>query len=525
MRNKSVLPVKYEQEQKESCLSSFGGVPVFIEFLKGIGFDRMVSSKFKANSDQGFHPLHHLFTLVLLNITGGESVSDVDCLENDSGLKRFFRKFEKRFAGLRNRSFRKGRERVFPSPSRIFAFLDRFNSEREEEEREATPKGKSKILPVGADFRKLIEVNKDIIATTQQLSPQRIATLDMDNNLIISHKSNAKISYKKKLSYQPFNVYWDEQDQMLLSEFRDGNVPPGKEQLRLFQEAEAMLPDGIEELKLRSDSAGYQHKFLEYLESGEGRFGKVKFTVSCDVSSSFRQAVHDVNDEDWHRVINIDKNGYQVETNQEVAEICFVPETKNTKKNAPVFRYLATREAVNIQCEYEDTGQINFLTSEYVEQKLHLEEMNKKVYKVFGLVTNESGSPLDILLWHRKRCGNSEQEHSRLTNDMAGGRFPSDSFGENAAWWYISILSLNLLKLFQRRALPKPFRRVRIKTLNKIMFRVAIKVLIRSRMLLIRIGQNFPLYRLAEDARKRILQIHEVLKSSDIWIKNEAILV
>jgi hypothetical protein len=54
---------------------------------------------------------------------------------------------------------------------------------------------------------------------------------------------------------------------------------------------------------------------------------------------------------------------------------------------------------------------------------------------VFGIVTNETDSAVDLVFWHRKRCGNSEQEHARLTHDMAGGRFPSDSFGENAAWW------------------------------------------------------------------------------------------
>ncbi|MBC8246497.1 MAG: IS1380 family transposase [Deltaproteobacteria bacterium] len=525
MRENFVLPVKYEQEQKENCLSSFGGVPIFLEFLKGIGFDRMVSSKFATSSDQGFHPLHHLLTLVLINLTGGESVSDVDRLEEDAGLKRFFQKYENKFAGLRDRVFRKGRERIFPSPSRIFTFLDRFNSDKEEEERQSTPKGQSKILPVADDFKKLVLVNGDIVATAHRLSPSQTATMDMDNNLIISQKRNTEISYKKKPSYQPFNVYWAEQDLMLLSEFRDGNVPPGKDQTRLLREAEALLPGDIKKLRLRSDSAGYQHKLLEYMESGRSRFGKIKFTVSCDVSKSFRQAVQQVDENDWQAVVYTDENGYLVETAQEVAEVCFVPETTNKRKNAPVFRYLATREAVDIQYQFEDNGQITYLTSEYVEQKLHLEEMNKKVYKVFGIVTNESGSPLDLLLWHRKRCGNSEQEHSRLTNDMAGGRFPSDSFGENAAWWYMSIISLNLLKLFQRYSLPRHLHRVRIKKLNGIMFRVAIKVLKRSRSLLIRIGRNLPLSDLVIEGRNKIARIHKVLRDSKIWIKNEALLI
>ena len=524
MRKKSVLAVKYEEEKKESGLSSFGGAPVFLEFLKGIGFDRMVSSRFKAKSNQGFHPLQHLLTLILINLTDGESVSDVDFLEKDSGLKRFFKKIEKSFSGLKGRVFRKGRERIFPSPSRIFDFLNRFKSGDEEFERESTPKGESKILPVAEDLALLTAINKDVVAIAQQLSPQRTATLDMDNNLIVSQKRTAKTSYKKQSSYQPFNVYWSEQDQMLFSEFRDGNVPAGKEQLRILKEAVSMLPEGVESVEMRSDSAGYQHELLEYMESGESRFGRIGFAISCDISKSFREAVLQTDESDWQKVVYKDQDGYLVETDQEVAEICYVPQTKNTKKDAPVFRYLATREATNIQSEHTSDGQITFMTSEYVEQKLHLEEMNRKVYKVFGLVTNKEASALDILLWHRKRCGNSEQEHSRLTKDMAGGRFPSDSFGVNAAWWAISTISLNLLKLFQKHTLPLHLQRARKKTLNKVMFRVAIKVLIRSRGLLIRIGQGHPLSDLVQTAREKIHQIHEILKSSDIWIKNSALL-
>ena len=201
----------------------------------------MVSSKFEASSNQGFHPLHHVLTLVLINIAGNESVSDVDQLEADAGLKRFFTKCETRFSGLRNREFRKGRERTFPSPSRIFGFLNRFNSHREDQERRSTPKGQSKILPVAEEFKKLVQVNRDIVAVAQQLTTCKTATLDMDNNQIISNKRTEKYSYKKVPCYQPFNVYWMDQDLMLLSEFRDGNVPPGKEQKRLLQQAESLI--------------------------------------------------------------------------------------------------------------------------------------------------------------------------------------------------------------------------------------------------------------------------------------------
>jgi hypothetical protein len=60
-------------------------------------------------------------------------------------------------------------------------------------------------------------------------------------------------------SYQPLNTWWAEQEIILHSEFRDGNVPAGYEQLRVFKEALACLPEGIKQVRLRSDTAGYQH--------------------------------------------------------------------------------------------------------------------------------------------------------------------------------------------------------------------------------------------------------------------------
>ena len=83
MRLKSVLPVKYGQKEKANYLTSFGSIPLFLEFLKGTGFDRMVFSRFFANSKQGFHPLYHFLTVFLINLSGGASVSDIALLEND----------------------------------------------------------------------------------------------------------------------------------------------------------------------------------------------------------------------------------------------------------------------------------------------------------------------------------------------------------------------------------------------------------------------------------------------------------
>jgi len=494
----------YEQEKTENPLTSFGGFPLFLEFLKVISFEKFVQVAFPKIPKQGFSPLHHILSIVLINLSGGESVSDIELLERDSGLKRLIKLWEKSVKNLKRLVFRKGRTRTFPSQSRLFEFLSRFQAETEEQERQTTPEGKSKILPVSPLLNGLKNINQQIISRAQELSPKDSATLDIDNNLIVSNKKKAKISYKGEDSYHPINVYWYEQDMMIHSEFRDGNVPAGLEQQRILEEALKILPSCIKTVLHRSDTAGYQHKFLEWMDSGVSRVGRIEFAVCADVSKGLRAEALALDESDWKEVYYSDKKGNRITTGQEVAELVYVPGSSNHKKDAPTFRYLVTREAINVQYQLTDDCQLVFSVSKNAEKKLHLELMQDKVYKVFATVTNMSGTPLEILLWQRKRCGQSEQEYSRLTRDMAGGRMPSGGFGQNAARWWLSIISLNLLKLFQREVLPKKYKRSRIKILDRILFRVAIKVVKASRSLKIKIPFDSAFSDLIDYARTQL---------------------
>ena len=45
-----------------------------------------------------------------------------------------------------------------------------------------------------------------------------------------------------------------------------------------------------------------------------------------------------------------------------------------------------------------------------------------------------------------------------MKEDLAGGKLPSDDFGENAAWWWIMILAMNLNSIMKQVALGKSGR-------------------------------------------------------------------
>ena len=68
-------------------------------------------------------------------------------------------------------------------------------------------------------------------------------------------------------------------------------MPAGHEMLRILKESLAALPPGIEKVRLRMDSAGYQHDVLKLCATGDG--GKremMEFTVSDDMTAAVREA-------------------------------------------------------------------------------------------------------------------------------------------------------------------------------------------------------------------------------------------
>ena len=70
------------------------------------------------------------------------------------------------------------------------------------------------------------------------------------------------MTYLGERGYQPVINYWAEQDLILSDEFRDGKLAAGMACLSSFLQAVRALPQSVETIYLRSDSAAYQHKLL-----------------------------------------------------------------------------------------------------------------------------------------------------------------------------------------------------------------------------------------------------------------------
>lgn len=486
MLDQGVLPFKYEISDERTGLTSKAGMPAFFELGWALGLPAVFERQVRLCGDQGWLDSELLMGLVMLNLAGGSHVEDLDQLEADEGLRDLMlhlsghRKGKKRKREEKRR-WRKGRNRGFPSRSAMNRYLKSFHSEAEEERRKES--WELAFIPkLTEGLRGLCRCNAKLVEMVQHLRPKSVATLDQDATLVYASKEEAKYYYKGAKAYQPFNTWWAEQQMVLHTEFRDGNVPAGHQQLRLLKEALACLPVGVKKVRLRSDTAGYQHEVLQYCAEGKDpRFGVIDYAICADVTPEFKTAVAMVRRGDWHRLGRTDANGTRWETKQEWAEVCFVPTEIGRKKHGPDYRYLAIREPL---------GDPELPGLERAQRELPFPTMqfDQRRYKVFGLVTNMSMEGEDLIAWQRERCGKSEEFHSIMKEDLAGGTMPSGSFGANAAWWWVAAISFNLLAAMKQLVLGSDWVTKRLKAIRFHIINLPGRVVLHARALLVKVA-------------------------------------
>jgi hypothetical protein len=500
----TLLPFQYEEEKKAGGMTSLAGLPLYLEFAHLMDLRRLIGEHVRVRAgDQGWTDDQMVMALVLLNVAGGDCVDDLKALEGDEGFCRVLREVEEygctrsQRRALRRR-WRKKRTRTFPSPTAMREYLERFHDPEQEKHRQAHT---AFIPEPTALLRGLISLNGAFVAATQRCGPQTTATLDMDATLVESFKRAALYCYKKFKGYQPLQVYWAEQDLMLFSEFRDGNVPADYDLLRPFKEALALLPPGVNDVYLRSDTAGYFVELLKYCAEGQNkRLGVIEFAIGTAITEAFRCAVREVLDAHWHRLQRL-VDGKLVDTGQEYAEVCFVPKWAASKKDGPVYRYLAIRERLEQPplCGMEAQLSLPFPTMNW----------GTVPYKVTGIVTNRDLPAQELIWWYRERCGKSEQAHSIMKEDLAGGKLPSQLFGANAAWWQIMILAFNVISAMKRLGLGEAWVSRRMKAIRFWLINLPGRVHRRSRQMFVRLSGGHPSNDTLFEAKRRMLCLYD----------------
>lgn len=452
MSQSNRLPFELDDRIDDSLVTAHAGVPLVVELFRSSGgasvMDQAVSVKKRR---RGLSPSEMAECFFALWSAGGDRCEDFKHLRADDALGVLL-----------------GHDLCASTTARDF--LEGFH----EEDLPLLFSGeKAEVRGESSSLGGLELVNRRLLAWSQAGSMERTATLDVDASIYGTAKRTTKKAYEGTYGYQPVTVVWAEKDLVVGDEFRDGNVPAHTGNKRVLERAVGNLPEGVETLYVRGDSALYEHDVLRYLDDEEIGYG-----ISAVMTPELQAVVAAVPDDGWQDL------GDENDAVRQWSEVEFFPADGDYRKVGPVARrYLALRVLKKQGGLFSDGS-----------DRRH-----------FAVVTNLDWAGDELLRWHRKKAGTIEHVHEVLKNGLSAGSFPSGKFGANAAWFRLNVLLYNLLSLLKREALPGEFWTAKPKRLRFLLLNTVGRVVRHARETLLRLsaGPVRDLYDLARIAIRR----------------------
>lgn len=417
----------------------------------------------------------HLESLVVLVVSGGEHLSDLEVLRADRGLEVML-------------------ETPLSSPTQAKDFLYRLHQASDgrpltdDDDARLSVPGMAQIRPDGPGLRVLAALLDDVVGAVQTDRPRTTATLDIDATLVESHKVEALPTYEGFRGYQPKMAWWAEQRVWVRDQFRDGNVPDAFGGRAFLQMVFGALPDDITTRRLRADSALYDIEALTWADEQD-----IDFAVSADMSQALADHIQALPDTAWAPYTSHDPRASADEEREWAEVVDFIPGwPRNYKQGTTPFRYIAIRIRSRQGTLFDD---------------------DDARWRHYAVVTNKTWRGDRVLRWHREKQGTVEHGHDVVKNDLGGGVLPCARFGANAGWWRINLIADNVLTLLKVTALPDELSRARPKTLRLRVFRLPGRLIRHARRWILKLYRGFPYAEAYLDARKALAALCQRLRA------------
>lgn len=269
----------------------------------------------------------------------------------------------------------------------------------------------------------LSKIVSAVASDTLHISNRGIATLDADASFMEAEKQNARMSYHKTTGYYPMLGFIAETQGCLLGEFRDGNVSPAGGALDFLKEMVERLPESIEQIRVRSDSAWFNHNVTDWCDENG-----IQFAIGGDMNQHMAAVVNAIQSSEWE-VLGDD-------VDEKVAE--------------SVYCFEFGKKACRVIVVRKEPRQYSLFPSNYDYRTI---------------ITNMDWDKKSLVRWYRERA-TSENWIKELKSGFGLGDIPSNKFLSNSAYMQIVILAYNLVNALKVISLPEEYRSCTIRTLR-----------------------------------------------------------
>jgi hypothetical protein len=390
-------------EVTDEALTVHTGLSLFYAMAEALEIPRTLDERVKVKKrESGYPESEHILALAANAFVGGDYLEDLEALREDVAIQRVI-----------------GRKDL-PDPTTAGDFCRRFT------------------------LGHLLQLNRAFAEIEQRVYEHRPEvtrwTIDVDakvHEVYGERKQGAAKSYNGVYSLQPLYGFVHETDEMIHCELRSGNTHPGAGGAGFLRRLKRKIPEGVKEIHLRSDSALYAQKVVEFCEE-EGW----TFTITADQTGPLMKQIEALPESAW-------------KTDSEEASLSYGETWYQPVKWAHPYRYLIRREKKG-----EKSG-----------QSALFEVMS---YSYYVVVTNREDGVKEVLELHDKR-GMSERRIAQFTNEFLF-HLPMEGFMSNWVYLLCAQLAYNLSLWIRDLVLPPFYRKKHIKRIRRTIGLIASKV-------------------------------------------------
>jgi len=409
--------IPYHLKTTNDLLTSRAGLVCIAKVMQSVGLSSLANTYFSApKSNRGFQPSVFVNAMMLMLHEGGQCLDDLRHLRQDVALRKIL--------GLKQ----------VPTSDAMGDWLRRMGQQ---------------------GVNAVTEMNRVLLKTA--LHHCQEVTLDIDATLSASHNKSAKWTYKKCKGYMPMVGHIAETEQIVATDFREGNVAPATDNLAFIKQCKAALPTGVTIKYLRVDAAGYQAAILDDCINQD-----VQFAIRAKMTSTLKQLIAQQASDQWQPLPG--RDGLETKGEMTCRVVHTMQESQHPFTVIVQRKRLKGQQALNL--EQEDNSSVVIEEAGYLYR---------------AIATNRTSmSDSEIVHWYNQRAEHSENRIKELKHDFSADRMPCQDFAANALYFSLCALAYNLFALM-RSLLPARFESCRAKTIRWRLYALAAKVVMHGR--------------------------------------------